>query len=241
MTVREKGGDLFLEFDERQAIDNWYERLSQNAEHALSELEQEIAHAVAEQAAVDAAYADTVNAYHAAIDRLARHAERALEQLPTRVGVFVSDAERMGAYRVAVTLLSDMGSDVFGLEKGLERLVTMRQRQGIALSALLGAKQSLDAACRAATMLETREQRLSQWCRLIESVDERSARVAERIAWKSNLVSAFLHDVLPKFGRRVSKIADFGGQGVACNPHEVRRELSQLLLFLQRMKEDRKE
>ncbi len=237
---RRTDGDLFLEFDESQAIDSWRERLSQNAEHALSELEREIAHAVAEQAAVDTAYADVMKAYHAAIDGLARHAERALEQLPVRVGVFASDAERAGAYRVAVTLLSDMENDVFGLEQGLDLLLATRERQGIALSALLEAEQSLDAVCRAATMLETREQRLFEWHRLLESVDERSAEVAERIAWQSNRVSAFLRDVLPKFGRQVSKIADFGGQGAACNLYQVRHELSQLLLFLQRMKEDRK-
>lgn len=240
MTPRRTDGDLFLEFDERQAIDLWRERLSQNAEHTFSALEREIARAVAEQASVDVAYADAMKAYRAAIDGLARRVGRALEQLPTRVGVFVSDAERVGAYRVAATLLSDMENDVFGLEQGLERLLVMRERQGIALSALLGAEQSLDAVCRAAMMLGMCEQRLAEWHRHLESVDERSAEVAEQIAWQSDRMSAFLRDVLPKFGRRVSKIADFGGQGAACNPHEVRRELSQLLLFLQRMKEDRK-
>lgn len=240
MTVPKNSPDLFLEADEMQAVADWCERIERDAHGAFADLEQAVERIAKERVEIDAAYLDAVKGFHAAIDRTARRAERAVVQLPTPASVFLSDAERDGAYRATVAFLSDAEDCLLSLESSLDALLAVRRSISAAVSSLLDAYRSLDVACLATRQTGVQDVRLREWRGVLEAADAGYEDRAERLAWQSDRVSMLLRDVLPKFGRRVSKIADFAGRGAACNPREVRRELSELMAFLRGMKEERK-
>ena len=237
MTENRIGTDPFLEPDERQAIDAWRDKWTQDAERVLSEVACAIARAEAERTAVEAAYVVAADACCATVNRLIRHAERAIEQIPMPCGVFLTDAERLGAYRVAVAFLSDTEERQRELEQALVGLLAVRRRQETALSSLLEARISLDTLCGATRESGIEDARLAEWNRTLEAADEAYVALADRSIRLVDCIDRFLRDVLPNFGRRVSKIADFDGRGAGCGPREVRQALLDLVLLLRRMDE----
>ena len=150
-----------------------------------------------------------------ALDRLSRRIDRATKALPTPSGLFLHDGDRAVAYRVAVSLLSDMERLSQELQGALDALMAARRRLDRAARTLLAAEQALDAADRAGISLPAPWRTVQA---LFRSQDDATARLGEQIGQ----LTLLLTEILLKFGRQVSKNADFAAKGENARPQELR-------------------